>query len=206
MGHWLSERLGQSVIVDNKPGPGTNIGTEAVVRAPADGYTLLLIAPTAAINTTLYDRLGFDFIHDIAPVAGIMSVPQVMEVGPAVSAKSGSEFMAYAKANPGKINMASAGNGTSCPHGGRTVRDDDRHRYDPRPLPRVGAGARGSNREAGAGHVRCPALIHHADQGRQATPAGGDHGEALRRIARYSHCRRFRAGLRGKRMVWARRT
>jgi tripartite-type tricarboxylate transporter receptor subunit TctC len=115
MGQWLSERLGQAVIVDNKPGAGTNIGTEAVVRAPADGYTLLLVAPTAAVNTTLYDNLGFDFTRDIAPVAGIMRVPQVMEVGPAVPANTVPEFMAYAKANPGKINMASAGNGTS-PH------------------------------------------------------------------------------------------
>jgi tripartite-type tricarboxylate transporter receptor subunit TctC len=115
MGQWLSERLGQAVIVDNKPGAGTNIGTEAVVRAPADGYTLLLIAPTAAVNTTLYDNLGFDFIRDIAPVAGIMRVPQVMEVGLAVPANTVPEFTAYAKVNPGKINMASAGNGTS-PH------------------------------------------------------------------------------------------
>jgi tripartite-type tricarboxylate transporter receptor subunit TctC len=115
MGQWLSERLGQAVIVDNKPGAGTNIGTEAVVRAPADGYTFLLVAPTAAINTTLYDNLGFDFIRDIAPVAGIMRVPQVMEVGLTVPANTVPEFIAYAKVNPGKINMASAGNGTS-PH------------------------------------------------------------------------------------------
>ncbi|HEY6255379.1 MAG TPA: tripartite tricarboxylate transporter substrate binding protein [Xanthobacteraceae bacterium] len=115
MGQWLSERLGQAVIVDNKPGAGTNIGTEAVVRAPADGYTLLLIAPTAAINATLYEKLGFDFIRDIAPVAGIMRVPQVMEVGPAVAARTVPEFIAYAKANPGRVNMASAGIGTS-PH------------------------------------------------------------------------------------------
>jgi tripartite-type tricarboxylate transporter receptor subunit TctC len=115
MGQWLSARLGQAVIVDNKPGAGTNIGTEAVVRAPADGYTLLLVAPTAAINATLYEKLGFDFIRDIAPVAGIMRVPQVMEVGLSVPAKTVPEFMTYAKANPGKVNMASAGNGTS-PH------------------------------------------------------------------------------------------
>jgi tripartite-type tricarboxylate transporter receptor subunit TctC len=115
MGQWLSKRLDQAVIVDNKPGAGTNIGTEAVVRAPADGYTLLLIAPTAAINATLYQKLTFDFIRDIAPVAGIMRVPQVMEVGPTVLAKTVPEFIAYAKANPGRVNMASAGVGTS-PH------------------------------------------------------------------------------------------
>ena len=115
MGDWLSQRLGQAVIVDNRPGGGTNIGTEAVARAPADGYTLLVIAPTAAINATLYEKLSFDFQRDIAPVAGIMRVPQVLEVGPSVAATTVPEFIAYAKANPGKVNMASAGIGTS-PH------------------------------------------------------------------------------------------
>ncbi len=115
MGAWLAERLGQGVIVDNRPGVGTNLGTEAVAHAAADGYTLLVIAPTAAINATLYEKLNFDFLRDIAPVAGIMRVPQVMEVGPSVPAKTVSEFIAYARENPGTINMASAGIGTS-PH------------------------------------------------------------------------------------------
>jgi tripartite-type tricarboxylate transporter receptor subunit TctC len=115
MGDWLSQRLGQAVIVDNRPGAGTNIGTEAVARAPADGYTLLVIAPTAAVNATLYEKLSFDFLRDIAPVAGIMRVPQVLEVGPAIAATTVPQFIAYAKANPGKVNMASAGIGTS-PH------------------------------------------------------------------------------------------
>ena len=115
MGEWLAERLGQGVIVENRPGAGTNIGTEAVAHAAADGYTLLLVAPTAAINATLYEKLSFDFLRDIAPVAGIMRVPQVMEVGPSVPANTVPEFIAYARANPGTINMASAGIGTS-PH------------------------------------------------------------------------------------------
>ena len=113
MGQYLSEKLGQQFIIENRPGAGNNIGTEAVVRAPADGYTLLLINPANAINTTLYQNLNFDFIRDIAPVAGFIRVPNVMEVNPSVPAKTVAEFIAYAKANPGKINMASSGSGTS---------------------------------------------------------------------------------------------
>jgi tripartite-type tricarboxylate transporter receptor subunit TctC len=112
IGQWLSERLGQPFIIENRPGAGSNIGTEAVVRAPADGYTLLLVGVPNAINATLYDRLNFNFIRDIAPVAGIDREPHVMVVNPSVPAKTVREFIAYAKANPGKISMASAGNGT----------------------------------------------------------------------------------------------
>jgi len=108
----LSDRLGQNFYVDNRPGPGGNLGTEIVARAPPDGYTLLVVGPPAAINATLYDNLSFNFLEDIAPVAGAFSVPYVMEVTPSFPAKTVPEFIAYAKANPGKINMASGGNGS----------------------------------------------------------------------------------------------
>jgi len=111
----LSERLGAPFIVDNRPGAGTNIGTETVVHAPPDGYTLLLVAAANAINATLYEKLNFNFIRDIAPVASIVGVPNVMVVHPSVSARTVPEFIAHAKANAGKLNMASAGNGTT-PH------------------------------------------------------------------------------------------
>jgi tripartite-type tricarboxylate transporter receptor subunit TctC len=111
IGQWLSERLGQQFIIENRPGAGSNIATEAVVRAAADGYTLLLVTVTNAFNATLYDKLNFNFIRDIAPVAGLMRVPNVMVVNPSVPAKTIPEFIAYAKANPGKINMASGGVG-----------------------------------------------------------------------------------------------
>jgi len=113
MGQWLSERLGQQFIIENRPGAASNIATEAVVRAPADGYTLLLITNPNVINATLYDKLHYNFIRDIAPVAGIDRGPNVMEIHPSVPAKTVPEFIAYAKANPGKINMGSGGNGTS---------------------------------------------------------------------------------------------
>jgi len=112
IGPWLSGRLGQQFVVENRPGGGTNIGTEAVVRAPADGYTLLLVATTNTINATLYDRLNFDFLRDIAPVAGITRQPIVMVVNPSVPVKTVPEFTAYAKANPGKINLGSPGIGS----------------------------------------------------------------------------------------------
>jgi len=111
MGQWLSERLGQQFVIENRTGAATNIGTEAVVRAPADGYTLLLAHTANAINATLYEKLNFNFIRDITPVAGIIRVPGVMVVNPSLPAKTVLEFIAYAKANPGKINMASGGAG-----------------------------------------------------------------------------------------------
>ena len=113
IGHWLSERLGQQFIIENKPGAGNNIGTEAMINSAPDGYTVLLTNPANAINATLYQRLSFNFMRDTAPVAGFMRVPNVMEVNPKVPANSVAEFIAYAKANPGKINWASSGNGTS---------------------------------------------------------------------------------------------
>jgi tripartite-type tricarboxylate transporter receptor subunit TctC len=111
MGQWLSERLGQQFVVENRPGGGGNIGTEAVVRASPDGYTLLIIGGWNAINATLYDKLSFNFIRDIAPVAGIHREPYVIVVHPSVPAKTVPEFIAYAKANPGKVTMASGGIG-----------------------------------------------------------------------------------------------
>jgi tripartite-type tricarboxylate transporter receptor subunit TctC len=110
---WLSEKLGQQFIVENKPGGGNNIGTEYVVKASPDGYTMLLVNPANGINTTLYKKLPFDFVRDIAPVAGLVRTPNVMEVTPSIPAKNVAEFIAYCKANPGKINMASSGSGTS---------------------------------------------------------------------------------------------
>jgi tripartite-type tricarboxylate transporter receptor subunit TctC len=112
MAQWLSERLGQQFIVENRPGAGTNIGTEAVVRATPDGYTLLLVSVANTVNATLYEKLNFNFIRDIAPVAGIIRGPLVMEVNPSVPARTVPEFITFAKSNPGKVNMASAGNGT----------------------------------------------------------------------------------------------
>lgn len=110
-GQWLSERLGQPFVIESRPGAGTNIGTEAVVRSPADGYTLLLFNAAAAINATLYSKLSFNFIRDIAPVAGITREALVLLVNPAVPAKTVSEFIAYAKTVPGKVNLASGGIG-----------------------------------------------------------------------------------------------
>lgn len=112
-GQYLSEKLGQQFVVENRAGAGNNLGTEAVVRAAPDGYTLILVNPANAVNASLYKKLNFNFIRDIAPVAGFIRVPNVMEVHPSVPANTVAEFIAYVKANPGKVNVASSGNGTS---------------------------------------------------------------------------------------------
>ncbi len=112
IGQWLSDRLGRPFVIENRPGAGTNIATELVARAPPDGYTLLFITSANSINATLYDKLNFNFIRDIVPVATFVRVPNVMEVNPSFPAKTVPEFIAHTKANPGKVNMASAGNGT----------------------------------------------------------------------------------------------
>jgi tripartite-type tricarboxylate transporter receptor subunit TctC len=113
IGQWLSERLGQQFVVENRPGAGSNIGTELVVNAPPDGYTLLLVGASSAINAMLYEKLNFNFLSDITAVAGVISVPFIMAVNPSFPAKTVSEFIAYARANPGKVTMASGGNGTA---------------------------------------------------------------------------------------------
>ncbi len=112
-GQWLSERVGQPVVIESRPGAATNLATEAVVRAAPDGYTLLLVAPANAINATLYDKLTFNFLRDIEPVAGIIRFPNVVVVNPSLPIKTIPELIAYAKANPGKLNMASSGNGST---------------------------------------------------------------------------------------------
>src|SRR6516225_9256243 len=112
IGQWLQDRLGQPFVIENRPGAGTNIATESVVRAPPDGYTLLMVGPSSAVNATLYDKLGFVFLRDISPVAGLTRQPQVLLVNPSVPAATVPELIAYAKANPGRITMASAGTGS----------------------------------------------------------------------------------------------
>src|SRR5262249_9580301 len=115
---WLSERLGQQFVVENRPGGGTNIGTEAAAKAPADGYTLLMVGTSNSINPALYDKLNFDLIRDFAPVGGVIRAPHIVVVNPAMPVKTIPEFIAYAKANSGMVNMASAGNGTAGHMGG----------------------------------------------------------------------------------------
>src|SRR5262245_13163124 len=113
IGDWLSKRLGQQFVVENRPGAGNNLATEAVTKAAPDGYTLILVNPANTINASLYKNLNFVFLRDIDPVAGVIRVPNVMEVHPSVPAKTVAEFIAYVKANPDKVNVASSGNGTS---------------------------------------------------------------------------------------------
>ena len=199
------DKLGQQFIIENKPGAGNNIGTEVVVKAAPDGYTLLLVNPANTINATLYKNLPFNFLRDIAPVAGIIRVPNVMEVNPAVPAKTVAEFIAYAKANPGKINMASSGNGTSVHLSGELFKMMTGVKMTH--VPYKGSAPALTDLIGGQVQVmfdNLPSSIG-AHQGRQAARAGGDHGERVGRTAGRADRRRDGAGLRGERVLRLRR-
>src|SRR5262249_51471845 len=175
----LSERLGQQLGIETRPGAGSNVGTEAVVRAAPDGYTLGLFGAPSAINATLYDKLNFNFVRDIAPIAPIVRFPYIMVVNPSVPAKMLPEFIAYAKANPGKINMASPGIG-SVPHVNGELFSDDR-----------------LAERTSAALLRHHGIVARIRQNRQTARAGGDHRAALGCAAGHPGRRRIRTGLRG---------
>ena len=139
IGQWLSEKLGQPFVVENRTGAAGNIATEAVVTAPPDGYTLLTCLSANAINASLYEHLEFNFLRDTVPVAGLIRLPMVLLVNPSFPATTFAEFIAYAKANPGKINMASPGVGTPMHVAGELIKTDGRHQYHSRALSRPGA-------------------------------------------------------------------
>ena len=187
MGQWLSERLGQPFIIENRPGAGGNIGTEAVVRAPPDGYTLLLVdvQRTRSTRRSTTSSISISSATSRRSPASAAS-PIVMVVNPSVPAKTVPEFIAYAKANPGKINMASAGNGSRATCVRRAVQDDGRRQHGARALSRRGARADRSARRAGAGHVRHHAASIEYIRSRQAARAGGDDRDALGGAAGHS--------------------
>jgi tripartite-type tricarboxylate transporter receptor subunit TctC len=194
IGQWLSERLGQPFVIENRPGAGTNIGTEVVVRAPADGYTLLLAGTPNAINATLYDRLNFNFIRDIAPVASVFRSAYVMVVNPSVPAKSIPEFIAYAKANPGKINMASGGVGSAHHVYGELFKM--MAGVNLVHVPYRGAGPALTDLLGGQVQVMFANMSSdRIRQGRQTPRPGGDNDDALGSAAGYSNHERLCAGL-----------
>ena len=200
LGQWLSERLGQPFVIENRPGAATNIAAEAVVRSPPDGYTLLWITAANAINATLYDKLNFNFIRDIAPVASFVRGPGVMEVNPAVPAQSVPEFIAYAKANPGKINLASSGMGTLSHVAGELFKIMTG--VDMLHVPYRGAAPALNDLIGGRVQVMILPVIssvEHIKAGQTPRP-GGDHCNAPGRVARRPNRKRVRAGLRGERL------
>ncbi len=206
MGQWFSERLGQPFLIENRPGAATNMAAEAVVHAAPDGYTLLLVGQPNAINATLYETLPFNFIRDIAPVAGIMTVPNVMVVHPSFPAKSVAEFIAYAKANPGKINMASAGNGSAAHLAGELF--SLMTGISMVHVPYRGQAPALADLLAGQVQVlfaTSPASIEYIRAGKLRALAVTT-ADALGGAARPADRRRRRAGLRGERVVRRRRT
>jgi tripartite-type tricarboxylate transporter receptor subunit TctC len=183
IGQSLSERLGQPFVVENRPGAGNNIATEAVVRAPPDGYALLLANSANAVNATLYERLNFSFLRDIAPVAGVLHSGLALVVTPLFPARTVPEFIAHAEANPSKINMGSGGNGSAGHIAGELFK------------MMTGTSPRRPARRAGAGLFWPPARDDRIHQGRQIAGTGGDDGGTLGVAARRSNRGRFRLRL-----------
>jgi hypothetical protein len=179
---WLSERLGQQFVIENRPGAGGNIATEAVVDAPADGYTLLMAGLQNAVNTTLYQKLKYDFARDMAPVVGVSHENYGMEVHPSSPAKTVPEFIAYAKPTR-QTQMASPGNGTG-PHMAGELEDHGRRRHGARRLSRLAARVDGSARRTGADDVQPSVFFDRVCENRQASWARGDECRALRRCCR----------------------
>ncbi len=205
IGQWLSDRLGQPFVIENRPGASGNIGTEAVVNAPPDGYTLLLVNAGNAINATLYEKLKYNLIRDIAPVAGIIRVPLVMQVNPSVPVKTVPEFIAYAKANPGKLNMASAGNGTPQHVSGELFKM--MAGLNMTHVPYRGSAPALTDLLGGQVQVvfdTTLASIEYIRAGR-LRPIGGDHRDPIGGAAGNPDRERLPAGLRGERVVWRRR-
>ena len=195
IGQYLAQKLGQQFIIENKPGAGNNLATEIAAHAPPDGYTVFLVNPANTINASLYKNLSFDFIRDMAPVAGFIRVPNVMEVNPAVPAKTVAEFIAYAKSNPGKINMASSGVGTSVHLSGALFMMMTGVNLVHVPY----RGAAPALTDMLAGHVQVmfdnlPSSIA-AHPGGPAARARGDDGDARRGVAQRADRGRYRAGL-----------
>ena len=206
MGQWLSERLGQPFVIENRPGAGTNIGTETVAKSPADGYTLLLVSVANTVNATLYKRLNFDFIGDIAPVAELIRGPLVMELHPSVPANTVLEFIAYAKANPGRINVASAGNGT--PGHMASELFQLMTGLDLVDVPYRGGAPALTDLLAGQVQVifdNLPTSLEYIRTGK-VRPLASDHSDSVRCVAGLADGERIRAGLRGQLLVWRWRT
>jgi tripartite-type tricarboxylate transporter receptor subunit TctC len=199
IGQWLQERLGQPVVIENRPGAGTNVATEALVRAPADGYTLGLIGLPNAINATLYDKLSFNFIRDVTPIAGILRTPEIMVVNLSVPAKTLSEFIAHAKVNPGKINMGSAGNGSVSHVAGELFMFKAGLRMVH--VPYRGAAPALTDLLGGQVQVVFGAVAATMHQYRKGACAGGHRHRALRTVARHPNRGRIGPGLRGERLV-----
>ena len=174
IGQWLSERLGQSFIIENRPGAGSNIATEYVIRSPADGYTLQLIDTTGAINATLYDNLNFNFIRDMAPVAGILSVPNILMVHPSVACSDRSGVHRLRQGQPRKGQCGFRRHRNIAASFVRAFQDDDRRRHGACPLSGHGAGLERSARRTSAGVFCHGVRIHPVRHGRQAQGAGGN--------------------------------
>src|SRR5262245_8355806 len=195
IGQYLADRLGQQFVIENKVGAGGNIGMAAVLSSPPDGYTIGFVAPNNAINTSLYGNLPFDFIRDSVPIAGTMLLTNVMVVHPDVPAKTVAEFIAYAKANPGKINMASSGSGTSVHMSGELFKAMTGINMQHVPYRGSAPAMQGPAHQPRPGDVRQPAGLDGPHQGRHVSRARRDRGQARAGAAGCAEHRRDRAGL-----------